>query len=51
MSCHEEVLQRSLELNGDLPFKSGDAFCLGEIEQDEYCKGLYMIVKDRKDQP
>ena len=31
---HEEVLQRGLELDGDLLFKGGDAFCLRE--QDEY---------------
>ena len=34
MGGHEEVLQRGLELDGDLLFKGGDAFCLGE--QDEY---------------
>ena len=30
MGGHEEVLQRGLELDGDLLFKGSDAFCLGE---------------------
>merc|ERR1712130_1006070 len=28
VGCHEEVLQRGLELDDDLPFKGGDAVCL-----------------------